>query len=276
MITLFDTYELNLKFFTLPIVYIAIGMVSYTILKRIINNVFKKRQSKILIKRHYQKRADTIRIMILNILKYSIIIFVILGELTVFGINIRSIVAGLGITAAVLGLAFQDIAKDLLAGIFIIAEDQYEIGDTIEINGFMGEVIFIGLKTTRLRDYKGRTKIIANHNITEVINYNLENNLAVVDIGIDYGEDLEKVEQVLNELAKSLTKTLPKIKGEVKVLGIDSLDASSVVYRITAPVSSLEQYAAQRIMRKEIKEALDKENIKIPFPQIEVHNSNES
>ena len=89
-------------------------------------------------------------------------------------------------------------------------------------------------------------------------------------------EDLEKVEQVLNELAKSLTKTLPKIKGEVKVLGIDSLDASSVVYRITAPVSSLEQYAAQRIMRKEIKEALDKENIKIPFPQIEVHNSNES
>ena len=140
MITLFDTYELNLKFFTLPIIYIAIGMVSYTILKRIINNVFKKRQSKILIKRHYQKRADTIRIMILNILKYSIIIFVILGELTVFGINIRSIVAGLGITAAVLGLAFQDIAKDLLAGIFIIAEDQYEIGDTIEINGFMGEV----------------------------------------------------------------------------------------------------------------------------------------
>ena len=83
MITLFDTYELNLKFFTLPIIYIAIGMVSYTILKRIINNVFKKRQSKILIKRHYQKRADTIRIMILNILKYSIIIFVILGELMV-------------------------------------------------------------------------------------------------------------------------------------------------------------------------------------------------
>lgn len=276
MITLLDRYEINLKSLALPIVYIAIGIVSYTILKRIINNIFKKRQSKILVKRHYQKRADTIRIMILNILKYSIIIFVILGELTVFGINIRSIVAGLGITAAVLGLAFQDIAKDLLAGIFIIAEDQYEIGDTIEVNGFMGEVIFIGLKTTRLRDYKGRTKIIANHSITEVINYNLANNLAVVDIGVDYDAKTEDVEKVLNEVASSLTKTLPKIKGEVKVLGIDSLDSSAVVYRITAPVSSLEQYTAQRIMRKEIKEALDKAGIKIPFPQVEVHSGNES
>lgn len=276
MITLLDRYEINLKSLALPVVYIAIGIVSYTILKRIINNIFKKRQSKILVKRHYQKRADTIRIMILNILKYSIIIFVILGELTVFGINIRSIVAGLGITAAVLGLAFQDIAKDLLAGIFIIAEDQYEIGDTIEVNGFMGEVIFIGLKTTRLRDYKGRTKIIANHSITEVINYNLANNLAVVDIGVDYDAKTEDVEKVLNEVASSLTKTLPKIKGEVKVLGIDSLDSSAVVYRITAPVSSLEQYTAQRIMRKEIKEALDKAGIKIPFPQVEVHSGNES
>ena len=272
MITLFNTYQIDTKYFTLPIIYIAIGTISYTILKRIINNIFEKRRSKILIKRHYQKRADTIRFMILNILKYVIIILVILAELTIFNINIKSILAGLGIMATIVGLAFQDIAKDLLAGIFIIAEDQYEIGDTIEVDGFMGEVVFIGLKTTRIKDFKGRVKIIANHNITEVINYNLENGLAIVDIGIDYKEDMDHVEKVLNKVAKELTKTLPKIKGEAKVLGIDSLDDSAVVYRITAPVSSMEQYSAQRIMRKKIKEALDKENIKIPFPQVEVHN----
>jgi len=272
MITLFNTYEIDIKYFTLPIVYIAIGIITYIILKRIINNVFTKKYLNALAKRHYQKRADTIRIMILNILKYLIIILIILSLLTIYGINIKSIVAGLGVTAAIVGLAFQDIAKDLLAGIFIIAEDQYEIGDTIEINGFKGEVVFIGLKTTRLKDFKGRTKIIANHNITEVINYNLANNVAVVDIGVDYEEDLEKVEKVLNNIAEELTKNLPKLKGEVKVLGINELEGSSIVYRITATVSSMEQYNAERIIRKKIKETFDKEKIKIPFPQLEVHN----
>lgn len=272
MITLFNTYEIDIKYFTLPIIYIAIGMITYIILKRIINNIFTKKYLKSFTKRHYQKRADTIRIMILNILKYLIIILIILSILTVYGINIRSIIAGLGVTAAIVGLAFQDIAKDLFAGIFIIAEDQYEIGDTVEINGFMGEVVFIGLKTTRIKDYKGRTKIIANHNITEVINYNLANSVAVVDIGIDYDEDLEKVEKVLDKLVKNLNKTLPKLKGEVELLGINELADSSVIYRITAPVSSMEQYKTERLIRKELKSALDKEKIKIPFPQLEVHN----
>lgn len=272
MITLFNTYEIELKYFTLPVVYIAIGIITYIILKRIINNIFTKKYFTAVAKRHYQKRADTIRIMILNILKYVIIILIILSILTIYGINIRSIVAGLGVATAIIGLAFQDIAKDLLAGIFIIAEDQYEIGDTIQVGDFMGEVTFIGLKTTRIKDYKGRTKIIANHNITEVINYNLANSVAIVDICIDYEANMDKVEKVLNNLAKDLTKTLPKLKGDVQVLGITELADSSVVYRITAPVSSMEQYTTERIMRKKIKEVLDKEKIKIPFTQLEVHN----
>lgn len=272
MITLFNTYEIDIKYLTLPMIYIAIGTITYIILKRIINNIFTKKYLNSFTKRHYQKRADTIRIMILNILKYLMIILIFLSILTVYGINIRSIIAGLGVTAAIVGLAFQDIAKDLLAGIFIIAEDQYEIGDTIEINGFMGEVVFIGLKTTRIKDYKGRTKIIANHNITEVINYNLANSVAVVDIGIDYDEDINKVEKVLNNLVKDLNKTLPKLKGEVELLGINELDDSSVIYRIIAPVSSMEQYKTERIIRKKIKQVLDQEKIKIPFPQLEVHN----
>ena len=76
-----------------------------------------------------------------------------------------------GITAAIIGLAFQDIAKDFLAGISIVLEDQFEIGDTIEINDFRGEVVAFGLRTTRVKNYKGATKIIANHMINEVTNY---------------------------------------------------------------------------------------------------------
>lgn len=270
MITLFNKIEIDLKYFTLPIVYIAIGIVSYLIIKRIITTAFNGRAFKT--KRHYEKRANTLKIMLLNIIKYVIIIFVALAILTVFGINIRSILAGLGITAAIIGLAFQDLAKDLIAGAAIIGEDQYEIGDTIEVDGFTGEVVAIGLKTTRIRDFKGRTKIIANHNITEVINYNLSNNLAIVDVGVDYNEPTDKVEKVLNDLCEKLTKSLEYLKGDVELLGITALDDSAVVYRIVAKTESTKQYVVERQIRKAVKDELDSKGIEIPFPQVEVHN----
>ena len=100
----------------------------------------------------------------------------------------------------------------------------------------------------------------------------LLDSLAIVDIGIDYDADMDKVEQTLNNVIEDLNKTLPKLKGNVELLGINELDDSSVVYRIIAPVSSMEQYKTERIMRKKIKLALDKAKIKIPYPQVEVHN----
>lgn len=268
-----ENFPLDINYITLPIIYIIIGIVSYTILKHIINKIFDRTKAKTEKNRYYQKRADTLRIMIINIAKYIIVILEVLAILTIFGINIKSIIAGLGISAAIIGLAFQDIAKDLIAGVFIIAEDQYEIGDTIEVNGFMGEVVFIGLKTTRIRDYKGRTKIIANHNITEVINYNLHDSLAIVDISVDYNEDNDKVLDVLNQVANNLKTKIKNRKGEIKVLGIEQLESSAVIYRITVPVVSMEQYETQRLLRYEIKKAFEANNIKIPFPQIEVHNN---
>ena len=270
MITLFNSIEIGLKYFTLPIIYVAVGIVVYKILKRIINNVFNGKAFKT--KRHYAKRANTLKVLLLNIIKYVIIIFVVLAILTVFGVNIRSILAGLGITAAIIGLAFQDLAKDLIAGAAIIGEDQYEIGDTIEVDGFTGEVVSVGLKTTRIRDFKGRTKIIANHNITEVINYNLSSNLAIVDVGVDYNAKTDKVEKVLNELCTELTNTLENLKGDVELLGITNLDDSAVVYRIVAKTESTKQYEVERKIRKAVKDKLDKEGITIPFPQVEVHN----
>lgn len=266
-------YNIDLKYFIYPILYILIGYLTYKLIDRVIEKSFTKHTFKTLKDRHNQKRLETIKTLISNLLKYLIIIFVVLAILSLYGINVKSILAGVGITAAIVGLACQDIAKDLLAGIFIVAEDQYEIGDTIEIDGFMGEVVFIGLKTTRIKDYKGRVKIISNHTITEVINYNLNNSLAIVDVSVGYEEDNDKVETVLTELVSTLSSTIPHSKGEAKLLGIDNLGDSAVVYRITCLVASNKQFEAERIMRKEIKKVLDQEQIKIPYPQIEVHNN---
>lgn len=265
---LFEKYTIDIIQLIKPLIYIIIGFVIYKIVRNLILNGEKKSFKK----GHYQKRAKTINSLIINIVKYIIIIFVIIAILANFGVNVASIIAGLGITAAIIGLAFQDIAKDFLAGISIIMEDQYEIGDTVEINGFMGEVIALGLRTTRIKNYKGQTLIVANHTINQVINYNLSNSLAIVDVSVDYDCDIDKVEKVLNKMSQDLDGKIENTKGKIIVQGIDELEASGVIYRVVVETVSAKHIQVQRDLRKEIKKVLDKENIKIPYKQIEVHN----
>ena len=96
--------------------------------------------------------------------------------------------------------------------------------------------------------------------------------MAIVDVAVSYEDKVEKVEKVLKQLAEELTNSLTKLKGPVEVLGIENLADSSVVFRITAKTNTLEHFGIQREIRKAVKLRLDKEKIKIPYPQIEVHN----
>lgn len=270
MIKIPGLITIELKHILFPIIFIVIGMIVYNILKATITKIALRNTKKLTTAQ--VQRVKTVNMLIINIIKYVIVIVVALAILALYGVNVSSLVAGLGITAAIIGLAFQDLAKDLIAGIFIITEGQYEVGDTVEVDGFMGEVISLGLKTTQIRNYKGATKIIGNHYMDNMINYSLHNSVAVVDVGTDYAHSPEEVEKVLTELAQELNGKIKEAKGELQVLGINALDDSSVVYRVTIEVNPMKQYEVERFLRKKIKEKFDQENIKIPFPQVEVHN----
>lgn len=256
----------------LPIIYTIIAIVANLILKSIIDRIFNKKQKELEKSSYNYKKTETFKVLIKNITKYLIGIFLILSILTVYGINVTSFLAGLGIVGLVAGLALQDLAKDIIGGFSIILENQYAIGDTISIGDFKGEVIFIGLKTTKIKNYQGEVKIIANRNITEVINYSMCNSLAIVDVNVSYEEKNDKVEKVLTELVDELNKTLPELKGTVELLGIQELSDSAVCYRIIAPTVSMKHFEIEREIRKQVKIKLDKEKIKIPYPQIEVHH----
>lgn len=269
---LFDKFTIDVGMIIKPIISIAIGFIIYEIIKKIIKNTEKSTKLK---KQHHKKRINTINNLILNIVKYIIIIFVIIAVLANFGVNVKSILAGVGITAAIIGLAFQDIAKDFLAGISIVLEDQFEIGDTIEINGFRGEVVAFGLRTTRVKNYKGATKIIANHMINEVTNYNLYNNLAVAEVSVGYDEDLNHVEEVINNLSKTIKNNIPKAKSDIKILGIKELEESGIIYKVGIEVPPAEELSSECILRKLLKESLTEANIKIPYKQVEVHHGTE-
>lgn len=242
------------------------------VLNLIIRNIVKKTFGlKIKGKKINNKKSKTIIGLINNIIKYFIIIVAILMILDVYGIDTKTLVASLGVVGLAIGLALQDILKDFLAGLTIIFDNQYAVGDVVLIGDFKGEVISLGIKTTKLKAFTGEIKIISNRNISEVTNYSLTNSLALVDISVSYESDLEKVEKVLAEMCKKLNN-LDGLKGELQLLGLNKLGDSSIEYRIIAETESLKNYEIERIIKREAKSILDKNHIQIPYPQLVIHN----
>ncbi len=264
----FHGMKIDIKLIIVPIINIIIGIIVYLILKRIISKILENKK----LKGTQLQRINTVRSLMKNIIKYIIVLLVGLSILSVFGVNVKSILAGLGIGTAIIGLAFQDFAKDIIAGLSIIAEGLYEVGDIIEVDDFMGEVISFGLRTTRIKNFKGATKIISNHYMDKIINYSNNNSLAVIDIAIAYETKEEDIEKAFELISKELNGKVPYAKKDIEFWGVNDLSDSSVVYRIVVETESMKQFIAERYLRREIKKIFDKNNIKIPYQQIEVHN----
>lgn len=253
----------------MPIITIFVAIILEKIIKLIINKAFNpnKKRNKIDI-----RKTNTLNSMLSNVARYVIWILAVLYILSIFGVNTSAIVAGLGVASLVIGLALQDILKDVFSGVSILFENQFAIGDLVKINDFQGTVISLGLKTTRIKAYTGEVKIISNRNITEVINYSLEKTLAIVDIPVSYEEKIDKVEKILQVTAATLREKIPELADDVELLGVEELSDSAVIFRLIGKCKPTKHYEVQRKMKKEFKNSLDKNGIKIPYMQIEVHN----
>ena len=250
------------------ILIILFSFLIYLLVKAFTKKVFNVRAKKIDI-----KKKKTVCSLIINVEKYFIMIVAFLMILSVYGVNTATLVTSLGIVGLAAGLAVQDILKDFISGISIIFEDQYCVGDTVTINGFKGEVIALGMKTTKVKAYTGEVLIVPNHLIEQVINHSVDKSLAIVDIDVSYDADLNKVEKVLETLCKKLSSELENLKGEVQLLGIDELGSSSIKYRLVVETLPMENYKIERQIKKQLKLCLDKNNIEIPYTQVVIHNA---
>lgn len=251
----------------------SIIIIIFFILLYIFVHSFIKKMTKLKFSKVDEKRKKTLVNLINNIIKYFLIIIVILMILNIFDIDTTAILASLGAVSVVTGLAFQDTLKDLLAGFFIIFENQYDLGDTITIDDFKGEVISLGLKTTRIKASTGEIKIISNRNINSVINHSLDKSVAIVKFQVAYEEDLIKVEKVLLNLFERLDKEIKDIKGNILLLGIDELSDSGITYKATVDTIPMKNLEVERKLLKEIKMELDRNNITIPYNQVVIRNA---
>jgi len=247
----------------LIIIYAIIGFIAYNVIKRLIERRTQKA------KRNHQK---TMYKLIQNVIKYVILLLVLVSILNILGINVTSIVAGVGIASIVVGLALQDVMTDILSGISIVLEDQFDVGDYVAINGFEGTVLELGLKSTKIRNFENTVKIISNRKITEVTNYSKINPKIVVDIPISYDVDNKKADKIIDNIIKRIEKEVDNQKDPVELLGLQKFNESSISYRILVSSKIDEQFKAKRQINRIIKEEFDKGNISVPFNIIEVRN----
>lgn len=250
------------------ILVIVISEVIYLFFKNILKKIFTLR-----VKHLDIRKGKTIVSVAINILKYFIIIIDLMIILEIFGISTKGFIASLGVVSLVAGLAVQDILKDMLSGLTILMENQYAIGDWVSISGFKGEVISLGLRSTKIRAYTGEVKIIANRSILEVINYSIEKALAMVSFQISNGSDFDKVEEILHNLCSNLSNELPKINGKVELWTKTNIFPAGVEYTIVVETKYSNRIETERKIRTATLKELKKNKIKMPYDQVVLKNA---
>ena len=251
--------------FYVPVIAIVLAFVVITIVKKYINKRVKTNASSITL-----KRRNTVYILAGNIIKYVVTLIVVIVCLAAWGVDVTSLVAGLGIAGAIAGLALQDALKDIISGISIIFENFFVIGDLVKYNDFEGHIIEFGLKSTKILGYDGSVYIVSNRNIVEIKNLSYKESNVFIELPVAYESNEETVVKVIKEVLGKISDWKISTKpGEY--LGVNNLNSSSVDHYVVVHSNSEDKFAIKRRALSEFKKAFDKNKIKIPYTQVEVY-----
>ena len=250
---------------TLIILLISIFLL--LVLRIIVKKFINKNQAK-------RKHAVTLAKLLQSIITYIVWAFTVVIILNAWGIDVTPILAGAGIVALAVSFGAQKLIADFISGLCIVFENYYDVDDVVEIDGFKGKVEEISLRSTRIINYKNEVKIINNGSIDKVINYSKNPSIGIVNIAISYSEDINRVIKVLEENLEIVRDNYPQIIEGPNVVGVTSLNDSSINIRINVKTLTEQHYEVERGLYKFVKELFDKEGIEIPYNQLVIHNAN--
>ena len=217
------------------------------------------------------KRAKTVITLLDGFVKYGCGLALIIIFLKGCGVNTTALIASVGILTLVIGLGAQSLIADIIAGMFIVFENEYNVGEIVAIDDFRGEVVEIGIRSTKLLDTAGNIKIINNSDIKSVVNMSRELSLAIIDCEYPYDVPQELVEKILMENLDTIKEKIPAIVEGPFYKGVSELGESGVVLLFLAKCKEDDIYQVQRDMNRQIKIIFDDNNINIPFNQVVVH-----
>lgn len=249
------------------IIVIAVTYCIYCLFRFVMNHIISKNKSE-----YDKKRKRTVTELLKTIVKWLLIAIAAIIILDMFGLNVSSFIASLGIASAVSALAFQDTLKDVISGAAIIMDNYFVVGDYVRYNGFMGQIIEFGLKSTKIMNFDGEVMIIANRNISEITNLSQKTASQMITIPTAYEASIEKVEKVLKEVVEEIKEWETMNKTKTEYIGINEFKDSCIDYAIRIYCSPGKIWEYRRAILKLIKQKYDKNKIKIPYNQLEVHN----
>lgn len=194
---------------------------------------------------------------------YLIALFLILSEL---GIDLAPLLAGAGVAGLAIGFGAQSLVRDFFSGIFILLEDQYAVGDIVDLGEATGVVESVTLRTTRLRAVDGIVWHVPNGEIRRVGNMSQHWSRALLDIEVAYDTDIERAKRLIAEVATEYADGEEDVLEQPEVWGVEALGASGVTIRLVVKTKPSEQWRVSRALRELIKDRFDREGVEIPFP----------
>lgn len=243
------------------VAYIITGAIAFTNIVRTVIGKVKPSSN----------RANTLLQLLHNAVSYVSIIVGLILALVVLKVDVVGIATTVGILGIVVGFGAESLIADVFTGVCMIFENQFNVGDIIEVNGFRGTVIQIGIRTISVKDTGDNVKIFNNSEVKNVLNCSENNSVAVCDFPISYNANLEEVEKILQESLIDINNRYYDIFESINYLGVDKLDDSSVNLRVIGKTRESDIFTAKRILNREVYLAFCKNKVEIPFQQVVVH-----
>ena len=218
------------------------------------------------------RRVRSVISILTSMMKYLAFIVIFCWGLSILGVNVGTIAASVGILALIIGFSAESLIADVVTGSFMLFENQYNVGDIVEVDGFRGTVTNIGIRTTSLTDPGGNVKIINNSAMRNILNRSDKPSRSVSDIGIPYPTDLEKLESEIPALMERIQQAHPDVmKSAPRYLGVQALADSAVILRFVVEVEEKDIFSGARLLNHDLLLGFRKLGVEVPFPQVDVH-----
>lgn len=240
-------------------------LIVFAIAKRLLNLIFKKTIDKSLsLSQTKPARQKTLSKLLNSMLNYALYFILIYWVLTIIGIPVSSLLAGAGLAGVALGLGAQGFLSDVINGFFILLENQFDVGESVEIETIAGNVSSIGIRTTQIRGFDGTLHFIPNRHITIVSNKSRGDMRAQIDLPIFAHSDLEQIGKIIKEVNAQQVEKYPEIVGTPTLIGPRTLPNGQFVYRVDIFVQNGQQNHIYSRFYRLYQEALVKSNIAMP------------
>lgn len=244
---------------------LLILLIIFLLSKKIINFLFKHTVGRSLSWTiQTSARKKTIEHLLHNCMHYILYFFLVYWLLSILGVPVSSLLAGSGLAGVALGLGAQGFLSDVVNGFFILLEDQFEVGDSVEVGAITGLVSTMGIRTTQIRGFDGTLHFIPNRNITIVSNKSRGDMRAQIDIPVYTSTDISKVTSIIQQVNKDNIENYPEIIGSPNIIGLTSKPSGQLVFRVDIFTKNGQQVHIYAEFLKLYHEALNKEKVDLP------------